>query len=102
MRQHLIEVAEHVLHELALRPRLDGGEQKIVKGPPVFKEEDGQKRDDDEEPGLFGEIGDAQPDTLGDLGNVIAMAGEKSLYKFRAPLVPPVLSANLARNLAGT
>ena len=77
MRQHLIQVVEDVFQELPLRARLDGGQQKITERAAVFQEENRKQGHDKEEPGLFGNVGNAQYDTLGDLGDVLAVADQK-------------------------
>ena len=77
MRQHLVEIVEHIFQKLTLRPRLDGGEQEVAEGAAILQKEDRQERHDEEQPRLLGNVGDAQPDALREFRDVVLWATRK-------------------------
>ena len=81
--QHLVEIVEHVFQKLTLRTRLNGRQQEVAERSSIFQEEDRQQRHDDEEPGLLGNVGQAQADPLGERCDFTAVADQKRLNDVR-------------------
>ena len=77
MRQHLVQIVENVLKKFALRAGLNCGKQKIAEGAAIFQKENGEQRNYEEQPRLLGHVGGAQSDVLGELGDLVAVTGEK-------------------------
>ena len=72
MRQHLVEIIEHILQKFPLRPRLDSGEQELAEQAPIFKKEDREQGNDKEQPCLLSDVGEPEPEALRELRNVVA------------------------------
>src|SRR5579863_1491423 len=102
MGQHLVEVVQHVLQKFALRPGLDGGEKEIAEGAAVPEEEDRQEWYHQEQPGLLGNVSDAQPDSLRQLRDLVAMRHQERLDDIGAGFAPAVVGSEFGRDLAGT
>ena len=101
VRQHLIEIVEHVLQKLPLGARLDRGEQEVAETAPIFQKENREQRHNEQQPCLFRDIGYAHTDPLCQGCDVILMADQKRPHRLGGVVTPVMLLLELVRDLAG-
>jgi hypothetical protein len=77
--QHLVQVVEHILKELALGAGLDRRQQEFAERAAILQKEDRQQRNYKKEPRLFGDIGRTQADTLGNIGDITFVGNQEAL-----------------------
>jgi hypothetical protein len=100
VRQHLIQIVEHVLQKLPLGARLDRGEQEVAETAPIFQKENREQRHNKQQPRLFRDIGYAHTDPLCQGCDVILVADQKRPHRLSGVVTPVMLLLELVRDLA--
>ena len=95
VRQHLVEIIEHILQKFPLRTRLDCRKQELAEQTPIFKKEDREQGNDKEQPCLLGDVGESESEVLRELRNVVLMADQKRLHKIGGSFAPAMISPDL-------
>jgi len=98
--QHLVEILEHILQELALRARLHQRNENAVEVVAIAQEEDGENGNKEQYPNFLCCFGDANADALREVEEIVAVKGEKSLNARFGGFAPAMLFADAIDQLA--
>ena len=100
LREHLVEIVEHVFEKLALAAGLDEREGDAVEGVTIAQKEDGEDGDKEEHPDFLSRFGGADADALGEVGQILAMVVKEALDAGLGGGAPAVLGADAGGEVA--
>src|SRR5581483_9036096 len=100
VRQHLVEIGEHALQELALRTRLHRGQGDVAKTAPVLQEQNGKDRNQYQQPDILCHFRDANSRPLGKARDLVAVVSQESFGLRNRAFAPAMLVADLGGDLS--